>query len=170
MERTATCFLCMALVMFQAGCGTSGQNPGSGPTPTNTSNLTLQFTDSCTNNVELKFYDQTNGDVWPSGSTHWVLNDGNTLSQTVSCQTGDNICFGAAVNGDNSQGYWGAGFGGQLGCTGCCYSCANSSPTGWNLQCSENQNRRSTRREGRDPLEGVEVREFKDSLSRQSIN
>ncbi len=136
MNQTVIVILHVALasLVLQTGCGT-GQGPGSGPPPTDSRKMTLHVQNSCTNNVWVAFYDRTNGDAWPSSTGYWTINKGETLDETISCQHGDTVAFGAAINGDNSAGYWGVGYGGQLGCTACAYTCEDGDTTPFNLTC-----------------------------------
>jgi hypothetical protein len=83
----------------------------------------------------VQLYDRTNGDVWPSATTGWMIKNGESFTTKISCTTGDTIAFGAANNGDNTLGYWGVGFGGRLGCTSCSYTCKGTSLTTISLTC-----------------------------------
>jgi hypothetical protein len=127
---------CCVISLIVISC-TNGVTPGTGPTPTNTSNLTIPITKSCNDGYTtyVQFFDEKSGAVWPSATTGWTLSNGQTLTETISCTTGDQIAFGAADNGNNTLGYWSVGFGGRLGCSGCTYSCQNTTVTTFSLTC-----------------------------------
>ena len=118
--------------------GCAKGDPGSGPTPIAGKNMSWSFQKSCNDGFTayLKLYDRNNGTVWPDVSSSWTLKNGERLDETIRCEEGNKICFGAANNGDDSKGYWGIGIGHFLGCADCCRTCGTSSDALRELKCS----------------------------------
>ena len=75
------------------------------------------------NSVALEFYSSDRNAAWPGGDSIYVLDDDQSHSYTLSCESGETICYGAWVQGDEAT-YWGTGRGGQAGCENCCYVCS----------------------------------------------
>jgi hypothetical protein len=115
--------LILGMALSMTGCGTGG-TPPDGPLGSNTAETTFDITNSCSqaSSVSLRFFDETNGGVWPSSSTVYTLNDGAEQSYQLKCNKGDNICYGASLS-TNANFYWGEGINNGLGCTDCCSSC-----------------------------------------------
>lgn len=74
------------------------------------------------NVVSLEFYSQDRRHVWPGGDEVYVLKDSEEHTFNLGCETGEKICYGAWVRNRSDQ-YWGVGYNGKEGCTGCCYTC-----------------------------------------------
>lgn len=70
--------------------------------------------------VEL-FSDDRNHS-WPGGGDAYYLDDGGTWDITLSCRSGERICFGAWVDGDEDT-FWGVGPDNRATCRDCCYDC-----------------------------------------------
>lgn len=87
--------------------------------------LTFNLRNDHPNAVSVEFYSLDRDVSWPGGGEVFVLDDGNEQSFPLECEAGEMICFGAWVQGDESQ-YWGAGPGGEQACEDCCYSCENA--------------------------------------------
>lgn len=102
----------------------------------NMSALTWTITDSCSDGrgLHVRFWDKTNNLVWPNATQVYVVSPGATLNQTLSCQNGALVCFGARTDPQTTT-YWGVDLDGNQGCDSCCIQCANVS-TGANLTCS----------------------------------
>lgn len=60
----------------------------------------------------------------PAGGKVYVLDDSEVHSYTLSCNPGEDICFGAWVRG-NTDKYWGVGYDNSQDCSDCCYYCDN---------------------------------------------
>jgi len=73
----------------------------------------------------LKFYSRDGSWVWPSSTTHYPLNDNRDYTFPLACTPGEVICYGGAWNVSDNP-YWGIGFFGRRGCTGCCLSCGGA--------------------------------------------
>ncbi len=124
---------------FTVSC--PGGNPGPTPTPApNTSNMTWTINDQCNDGLPLdvRFFDTTNNLVWPPDTTQVYIteNEGGTVRQTLSCNTGASICFGAQPRTTNPTRFWGAGINGDRACTECCADCADVTITPQNLICN----------------------------------
>ncbi len=74
------------------------------------------------NAVEVELYSQDRKHVWPGGNQVYYLDDGESKQIHLSCQQGENICYGAWVSGDK-QTYWGTGPNNKETCEDCCYVC-----------------------------------------------
>ncbi|MEQ1521278.1 MAG: hypothetical protein ABL936_08400 [Aestuariivirga sp.] len=89
------------------------------------STVTFKVTNSDPYKVELSFYSMTRKNrAWPGGNKVYVLADSLEHTFTLSCKPREQICMGAWRAGNENR-YWGVGYGGRKGCTGCCYNCGN---------------------------------------------
>ena len=134
--RTIELCLVLLLAIVSTACE-KGLAPGTGPTPVPSTNMTWRFEKTCNDGytTSLKLYDRDSGAVWPSNTRSWTFKSGESITETISCSSGNKICFGAANNADDSLGYWGIGIGHFLGCTDCCRSCGTSSDVINTLKC-----------------------------------
>jgi hypothetical protein len=74
------------------------------------------------NIVSLEFYSQDYSRAWPGDGEVYLLDDYDTKSFVLSCETGEQICYGAWVRGDDNA-YWGVGRDDSNNCSDCCYVC-----------------------------------------------
>lgn len=72
--------------------------------------------------VQIEFYSQARDAAWPGNGNAYNLDDYDTHAFTLECNTGEQICYGAWVTGDDSQ-YWGVGNNNQYSCDSCCLVC-----------------------------------------------
>jgi hypothetical protein len=72
--------------------------------------------------VQIEFYSQDRNRAWPGGDRAYNLNDYDTHSFTLNCNSGEKICYGA-WDANASSTYWGVGKNDRQGCQGCCYTC-----------------------------------------------
>ena len=72
--------------------------------------------------VSVEFYAQGRSHVWPGKGKVYVIRDDDDHTYTLSCRSGEKICYGAWVRG-RTHSYWGSGYGGTEACKGCCHSC-----------------------------------------------
>ena len=115
------------LLLFAVGVGL---DTGSAQAQTATFNMT----NNAKYTIYLKFFSQNRNWVWPGPSDHYTLSDNGEHSFTLNCNNGEKVCYGASYSQDGSGTYWGVGFTGNQGCTGCCLTCATNNPThGWSL-------------------------------------
>lgn len=72
--------------------------------------------------VAIELYSQDRQTVWPGRDKVYRLNEGEQKSVTVSCNTGETICYGAWLNGD-ARTYFGVGPDNAHTCKKCCAVC-----------------------------------------------
>jgi hypothetical protein len=94
------------------------------PAPAPADSMTWHIRSDYPHVVSLEFYSQDRNHAWPGDGQVYVLDDSDTHSYTLSCNNGEDICFGAWVRG-NSDKYWGVGRDNAQHCTDCCYYCTN---------------------------------------------
>jgi hypothetical protein len=87
-----------------------------------TFNLTNKSADA---SIMVKFFSQNRGWVWPGPGTHFDLSDRLQHQYSLSCQSGETICYGGSPPGENT-GSWGVGFQGDKGCSKCCMDCGGT--------------------------------------------
>jgi len=92
--------------------------------------VTFKFTNTTPYKILVKFYSQDRNHVWPSSSSHYVLDDSIQRVSRLGCQVGEKICYGASY-GENSSSYWGMGYRGDKDCQGCCLRCGTMSENRW---------------------------------------
>jgi hypothetical protein len=69
--------------------------------------------------VYVRFFDETNGLVFPNASQAYVINSGRSGTVKLTVKRGAKICYGAEpTNRDGS--YWGVGLDNDQGCASCC--------------------------------------------------
>lgn len=83
--------------------------------------------------VDLEFYSQDRNHVWPGNNKVYVIDDYAQHSYSLSCSSGERICYGAWVRG-NSSVYWGAGMNDAYGCSTCCAVCGSGAVEAINLK------------------------------------
>ena len=93
--------------------------------------VTFQMQNSHPNAVEVELYSQNRDHVWPGSGEIYLLDDGETKTMALSCNEGEQICYGAWISGDK-QSYWGTGPDNAETCENCCYTC-----TGGNTEVIE---------------------------------
>jgi hypothetical protein len=86
--------------------------------------LTWSFRSYHPNTVQLEFYSQHRDAAWPGGGRAYVLDDYDIHTFRLNCWDGEQICYGAWVDG-NSE-YWGVGIDDREGCDNCCVICQNA--------------------------------------------
>jgi hypothetical protein len=94
---------------------------------TSTMTWVMELAPGCSTGVYLKFFDETANLEWPSSSEDYVLNTpGQTQTYPLLCTTGDNVCFGASLDQNSDQEYWGVGILNDESCPSCCVQCTNT--------------------------------------------
>lgn len=75
--------------------------------------------------VQIEFYSETDRSrAWPGSGRAYDLNTYARQSIRLNCWTGEKICYGAWVTGDDSR-YWGAGNNNSRHCPDCCSYCGH---------------------------------------------
>lgn len=87
-----------------------------------TMSLTISVQSYHPNIVSLEFYSQKLNRAWPGDGDVYLLKDSEVHKYHLECSSGENICYGAWVRGDNDT-YWGVGLNDRYGCTSCCFTC-----------------------------------------------
>ena len=90
--------------------------------PARADTMTWQFRSYSRYTVEVKLFSQNRRVAWPTATTSWLLRDFAVHKLPISCVAGEQICFGAAVQGSGSL-TWGQGLSGRQTCQNCCYTC-----------------------------------------------
>lgn len=101
-----------------------------------TSNLNWVVQNSCLNGEEIlyKFYYETRNMVWPGPTTAWVSRPGSNTTRTLTCYTGDKICFRGRQSMHDT--YWGVDLDQSKACTNSCSFCADETVNPGPLTCS----------------------------------
>ena len=71
--------------------------------------------------VELRSRERDH--VWPGDGQVYLLETGESKSVPIACEAGENICYGAWLNGDDRT-VWGVGPDNDHPGSDCCYICA----------------------------------------------
>ena len=91
------------------------------PVPT----ITFRMRNNHPNFVALSFYSKSDASrSWPGGGQVYPMRDRQLNDYRLTCQAGEQICYGAWVDGSLLSPYWGTGYGGRQGCANCCYVCS----------------------------------------------
>lgn len=86
------------------------------------SSLTFQMKSNHPNKVQVEFYSQNRSHAWPGGTKAYNLDDYDSHSFKLNCRSGERICYGAWVSGNQNK-YWGVGLNDKRSCTSCCAQC-----------------------------------------------
>jgi hypothetical protein len=98
-----------------------------GPKDAAAEDETFRITSLSESRVNIKFFSQDRHVVWPGADKHWNLYDYKEHTYNLACVTGEQICYGAWVEG-NANRYWGVGSEGKHTCTSCCSKCGGGDP------------------------------------------
>jgi hypothetical protein len=108
----------------------AGQTPAVGrpyhyaaatPAPGQEGSVVFQVTNSAKYKMRLRFYSRTRGVIWPTNETSYVLDDSNQHQYAITCQVGEQVCYGAYYETGGTS--WGKGREITSACTGCCMTC-----------------------------------------------
>lgn len=119
MRRAATLF-------FLAGTVAGSVLPGAA------ADVTFVMRNEHPNAVEVELYSQDRNHIWPGDNKVFYLDDGETKQIPLSCNEGEQICYGAWVSGDKGT-YWGTGPDNGETCEDCCYTCTGGETEEINL-------------------------------------
>ena len=97
--------------------------------------MTLTIADHCSDGLGMHFrmFDRDNNLIYPNSSQVFVIGPGGSSTQTINCDPGARICYGAVTNPPNGS-HWGIGIDGNFGCDNCCFTC-NGQSVSRNLRC-----------------------------------
>ena len=90
------------------------------------SSVTFHMKSNHPNKVQVEFYAQSRNHAWPGGSKAYNLDDSEVHAFKLSCRSGEKICYGAWVSG-NQKRYWGVGLNDKQRCSSCCTTCNGGS-------------------------------------------
>jgi hypothetical protein len=96
---------------------------GAGPAQAQNGVVTFTFINNGRYIILMKMFSANRRWVWPSPSTHYVLDDEEPRSAKLACNVGEKICFGGSYRENDRPVYWGVGYLGNKGCQGCCLIC-----------------------------------------------
>lgn len=85
--------------------------------------LTWHFQSEYPYTVDVELYSASRSHVWPGNGKVWILDDYEQYDITITCQSGEKICYGAWSRGNPSSAYWGVGPNNRHGCDDCCSTC-----------------------------------------------
>lgn len=72
--------------------------------------------------VAIELFGQDTGTRWPGDDKVYFLDQGERKTVPIACKAGENICYGAWVNG-NDRVFWGVGPDNDRACETCCVVC-----------------------------------------------
>ena len=74
--------------------------------------------------LRLEFSSTSRQVFWPAGNKSWVLDDYEPHSYKLSCNRGEQVCYGAWQTDGTLR--WGRGYRADTACKACCYTCNGS--------------------------------------------
>ena len=92
------------------------------PVAAQAENLSFNIQSNHENIVDLEFYSQDRNVAWPGDGQVYIIDDYQIHTYSLSCHSGETICYGAWLRNDNTQ-YWGVGYNNTQYCEQCCYIC-----------------------------------------------
>jgi hypothetical protein len=122
LRKLATTILLALLVVAGAG---------SEPVQAQQGVVTFRFTNNAAYTIYVKMFSHTRSWVWPSPTTHFILDDRTERSARLTCRVGEKICFGGSYTANDTPIYWGVGYRGTRGCEGCCLRCGTFEADVW---------------------------------------
>ncbi len=75
--------------------------------------------------IYLRFFDETNGLIFPNSSQAYIINSGRSGTVKLTVKRGAKICYGAEPTSRDGS-YWGVGLDNDQGCASCCNIVPNS--------------------------------------------
>lgn len=133
-QRGRGVFLGVAAVIAAVGlhgCSGSPTQPASGGTV----RMTLAYENACAGPVDLKFFDRTNGTIWPDASSSYEIASQQRRTFNLDCRSQAQVCYGASERANTSH-YWGVGLDNTQSCADCCVSCGQTAPPVKVLVCN----------------------------------
>lgn len=90
--------------------------------PAAAADMTFFMKNDFSRGVAIELFGQDTGTRWPGGDQVFFLDKGERKSVPIECRAGENICYGAWVNG-NDRVFWGVGPDNNRACDTCCVIC-----------------------------------------------
>ena len=90
--------------------------------PAMAADVTFVIRNNHPNAVRVELYSQDRDHVWPGKGQDFYLDDGEAREMSLACEEGEQICYGAWIDGDEDT-YWGVGPNNAETCEDCCYVC-----------------------------------------------
>jgi hypothetical protein len=91
------------------------------------SDMTWHFRNTTNKLVAVQLYSQSRAHLWPESNTTLLIpTDGVIYKYTISCVTGEKICYGGWIAGAPNSYYWGVGYNGRDHCPSCCGTCGDA--------------------------------------------
>jgi hypothetical protein len=72
--------------------------------------------------MEVQFYSETTGGVWPGNGRVYIQSDGRIYDYVLACSLGEKICVGASAHTPQGTHFWGFNSHTRT-CTNCCWIC-----------------------------------------------
>ncbi|RVD68408.1 MAG: hypothetical protein E5V62_31975 [Mesorhizobium sp.] len=95
-------------------------------TPAQADDMSVFVRNQRSQGVALELFSRDRDTVWPGGDKVFLIRPGARKSVPISCNPGENICWGAWVNGDD-QVSAGVGPDNDQPCNSCCFICVEHS-------------------------------------------
>lgn len=105
------------------------------PETAKTVRMTLAYENACSGPIDLKFFDRTNGTVWPDQTSSYEVASQQRRSFNLDCKAQSQVCYGANERANTSH-YWGVGLDNTQTCSDCCVPCSETIPPAKILVCN----------------------------------
>lgn len=109
-------FIASLLAVFVAG----------GPAPVMADEMNVFIKNLHPRAVVIELFSRTRDHRWPGDDKVYLLERAEQKSVVIDCEQGEQICYGAWVNGNDGT-YWGVGPDNNKACDDCCHICVKSS-------------------------------------------
>ncbi len=87
--------------------------------------ISFEVTNKYSRKVWLTFYSGDHTKAWPGDGSYYFLGKGENQSFDLTCEYGEQICYGAWSEGGALSTSWGSGYKGKSGCSSCCTQCGS---------------------------------------------
>jgi hypothetical protein len=96
--------------------------------PAHAETLTFHLNNATGKSLQVRLFSQTRAWQWPSATSSYVLKKKKTGSYPITCNAGEQVCYGAWPTKKPTSWGWGVGPG-TMKCTACCYMCGATTGT-----------------------------------------
>lgn len=93
-----------------------------GPISVAAEEMTFRLTNHVRSPVWVEFHSRDRLKRWPDDGRLFILADSSPKRFTVPCSPGEQICYGAWIEGQVTES-WGAGYNRRVDCDDCCHIC-----------------------------------------------